>query len=80
MRIRWSVGTYYGPEYAPTLAVLAGFSIVVAIAYLGFRWLALLLEGTDEFDAARGYYELATGAVLASIVLFQIAIVAANLL
>ncbi|MFC4542767.1 hypothetical protein ACFO5R_12630 [Halosolutus amylolyticus] len=80
IRIRWSVGTSYGPEHAPTLLVLATFPALVAIALVGFRGLSLLLERTDEFDAARGYYELAALLVLLALVLTQVATVTANLL
>lgn len=79
MRIRWTVGTYYGPETAPTAVVLAAFPVLVAIAFLGLRGLAGVLERTGEFDAARGYYELTTLAVLSGVLVTQVAIIAANL-
>ncbi|PGF16352.1 hypothetical protein CP556_09655 [Natrinema sp. CBA1119] len=79
VRIRWSVGTYYGPEYAPTAAALACFPAVVAVTYVGLRTLGTVLEGTTEFDRHRGYYELCALAVLTVLVLVQIAFVAANL-
>lgn len=79
VRIRWSVGTYYGPEYAPTDVALAVFPVVVAVAYLGLRALGTALEGTPEFDRHRGYYELCALAVLATLVIVQVAFVVANL-
>ncbi|WP_222916358.1 hypothetical protein [Natrinema sp. SYSU A 869] len=79
VRIRWSIGTYYGPEYAPTAIVLALFPAIAAATYLGLRALATVLEGTSEFDRHRGYYELCVLAVLAVLVIVQIAVIAANL-
>ncbi|WP_226480794.1 hypothetical protein [Natrinema amylolyticum] len=79
VRIRWTVGTYYGPEYAPTAVALALFPALVAATYLGLRALGTVLEGTPEFDRHRGYYELCVLAVLAVLVIVQIAFVAANL-
>lgn len=79
VRIRWAVGVHYGPEYAPTGAVLAAFPAVIAVLYVGFRWLGRRLEGTDEFDEDRGIYELAALATLGMLVVVQVALVAANL-
>ena len=81
MRIRWSVGTYYGPEHAPTAVVLAAFPILVAVAIGAFRGVAVALERSDgdEFDGTRPYYEVAALTVLLSLVVTQVALVAANL-
>ena len=79
MRIRWSVGTHYGPEYAPTVVALAAFPVLVAVAVGAFRGVAAVLEGNDEFDATRPYYEVAALTVLLSLVFTQVALVAANL-
>lgn len=79
MRIRWSVGTYYGPEYAPTAVVLAAFPLLVAVAVGACRGLATVLERSDEFDGNRGYYELAALAVLLWLLIGQIGLVVANL-
>lgn len=79
VRIRWSVGTYYGPEHAPTHLALTAFPAVVAVTYLGVRALATGLEGTAAFDRFRGYYELCALAGLATLVLAQVAFVVANL-
>lgn len=79
VRIRWSVGTYYGPEYAPTALALTLFPAVIALTYVGLRALATALEGTEEFDRHRGYYELCVLAVLAVLLFVQITFVAANL-
>ncbi|WP_435553150.1 hypothetical protein [Natrinema sp. CGMCC1.2065] len=80
VRIRWSVGTYYGPEYAPTVLALTAASGLVAAAYLGLRALGTALEGTEAFDRRRGYYELCVLTVLLTLVLGQIAFVTANVL
>ncbi|WP_254525337.1 hypothetical protein [Natrinema caseinilyticum] len=82
VRIRWSVGTYYGPEYAPTPLALAAFPAFVALTYLGSRALAAGLERADAFvtDHVRGLYELCVVATLTTIVVAQAAFVVANLL
>ncbi|ELZ19811.1 hypothetical protein C477_07528 [Haloterrigena salina JCM 13891] len=79
LRIRWSVGTYYGPEYAPTVIVLAAFPILVAVAAAAFRGGATLLERSEGFDGNWGYYELAALVVLLSLLLTQIVLIVANL-
>lgn len=79
VRIRWSVGTHYGPEHAPTIAVLATIPIVVGLALVVFRAGATVLERADGSDALRGYYELTTGTVLLWLFLVQVVLVVANL-
>lgn len=80
MRIRWTIGTHYGPEYASTAVVLAAFPLGVAAAVAVSRAAAAVLERTAEFDAARAWYELAVLAVLLWLLLAQVALVVANLL
>ena len=84
VRIRWSVGTYYGPEYAPTPLALAAFPVLVAMLYVGFRGLAWGLERAGAFEAdetvGRSIYERCVLATLTMLVLVQLAFVAANLL
>ena len=86
VRIRWSVGTYYGPEYAPTTLALAAFPVLVAMLYVGFRGLAWGLERTGAFDTdtaddlVRPAYELCALATVLTIVFVQVVFVAANLL
>lgn len=84
VRIRWSIGTYYGPEYAPTPLALAAFPALVAVLYVGFRVLAWSLERAGAFEAdetvGRTIYELCALATLTMLVLIQLAFVAANLL
>ncbi len=82
VRIRWSVGTYYGPEFAPTALVLAAFPVLTVLTYLGLRALRIGLEraADGEFEHVRGIYELCVLATLTTLVLSQVAFVAANLL
>lgn len=80
VRIRWSVGTYYGPEYAPAALVLAVFPIAAAVAYGGFALLARALDGTEEFEETRWAYELSVLATLGLMLLVQLLLVAANVL
>lgn len=80
MRIRWSVGTHYGPATAPTTVVLVGIPLLVAVAVGVFRGFAAIFERVDAIDGARGAYELAALAVLLCLVLAQLALVVANLL
>lgn len=59
VRIHWSVGVHYGPEYTSTLVVLGGFPVVVAAPYVGCMWLGRHLKRTDELEDVRWYYEVA---------------------
>lgn len=78
-RIRWTIGTYYGPEYAPTVAVVAVFPVFVVALYVGFRWLRRYLEKAKEFESVSPYYEFVTLATLGLVVSVQILLVALNL-
>lgn len=79
MRIRWTIGTHYGPEYAPSLLVLAAIPVLIAVLVGAFRAVATVLERADERDAVRGCYELCVLAVLLSLLAGQVALVVANL-
>ncbi|UWG51307.1 putative membrane protein [Halalkaliarchaeum sp. AArc-CO] len=79
VRIRWSVGVHYGPEYAPTAIVLGGFPVVVAALYVGSTGLARHLEGTDEFEDVRRSYEFAVFTLLGFLVAVQTILIGANL-
>jgi hypothetical protein len=79
VRIRWSVGTFYGPEFAPTALVLWAFPLALAATYLGLRALAGYLDGVDELTGFRPMYEVTTLAVLFLLVLAQVGLVLANL-
>lgn len=78
-RIRWSIGTHYGPEFAPTLAVVTVFPVVVTVLYIGFRWFGTFLEETSEFENARLLYEFVAFATLGTVVFVQGLLVALNL-
>lgn len=89
VRIRWAVGTHYGPEYAPTLLVLSAFPATIALLYVGFRLLGRRLENAGAFGAesaetaggvtvGRFVYETCVLATLCVMVAVQIALVAAN--
>ncbi|RZV11644.1 hypothetical protein BDK88_0524 [Natrinema hispanicum] len=84
VRIRWSIGTYYGPEYAPTPLALATFPALVAVIYVGFRALVWGLERAGAFDATddlvRSVYELCALVTLLALVFVQIVFIVANLL
>ncbi|MFA9417190.1 hypothetical protein [Natrinema sp. HArc-T2] len=84
VRIRWSIGTYYGPEYAPTPLALAAFPAIIAVIYVGFWAVRVGLERTGAFDATddlvRSVYELCALVTLLTLVVVQVLFVAANLL
>lgn len=80
VRIRWHVGgTYYGPEYAPALAVVVGFPVVLGILLAGSHWLETYFKEFDEVDTIRPVYEWCVLLTLTTIVLVQLVIVALNL-
>lgn len=81
IRIRWTVGTYYhyGPEYAPTMVVLASFPTLLAVLFVGFRWLRTRLERLDEFDDVQPVYELGVLAVFGMLLAVQITLIAFNI-
>ncbi|WP_408956973.1 hypothetical protein [Natrinema sp. 74] len=87
VRVRWSVGTYYGPEYAPTILALAAFPVLVALTDIGLSALGRVLERaadgesptTSRFDRVRGPYERCALATLMALLLLQVAFVVANL-
>ncbi|RQG95937.1 hypothetical protein [Natrarchaeobius chitinivorans] len=81
LRIHWSVGTHYqlGPEYAPTLAVLAAFPIIVTALFAGLSLLGRRLERVESFEDGRAYYELVAFGTMTAVVIFQVTLVGANL-
>lgn len=83
VRLRWMVGPSYqlGPSVVPAWTVLAGFPAVVAATYLGFVAVGAVLDrGGADAPPVRTLYALVAATVLATIVLTQVALVAANLL
>jgi uncharacterized membrane protein YidH (DUF202 family) len=79
MRIRWSLGTHYGPEFAPTGLVLTAVPVAIVLVFGGARALAGAFEGREQGYKTRHVYELCTLAVLLSLVLIQVTLVVANL-
>lgn len=81
MRIHWTLGMgpYYGPEFAPTLAVLSGFPVLIGGLALGTYWLDTLLRRIEEFAAIRPYYAIGMVGALGFLVVFQGALIVANL-
>ncbi|USZ70893.1 hypothetical protein [Natronosalvus halobius] len=82
VRIRWTIGTYYGPEYAPTLGVLVAFPVALIGLYVGARWLRTWLVrrgAVDEFDEFRLVYDACVLATLGVIVACQFVLVVLNL-
>jgi hypothetical protein len=79
VRIRWSVGTYYGPEFAPTDPVFAAFPVAAAALYVGFRRLAARLERADDLGDGRIAYELSVLLTLLVVLLIQVVLLVANL-
>lgn len=81
IQIRWTLGTgvYYGPEFAPTAAVMAVFPLLVGVTALGGRWLVTHPELREEPAAVRRLVALvAAGSVLLLLVV-QAVLVVANL-
>jgi hypothetical protein len=78
LRIRWTYGTYYGPEFAPAVLVLIAFPLAVAALYLGGRWLRASLERGNEFDTVRAIYDACVLLTLGTLVVVQGVLVAVN--
>ncbi|MFC6942133.1 hypothetical protein ACFQE8_19500 [Salinirubellus sp. GCM10025818] len=80
MRIHWSLGgPYYGPEFAPTGALLALFPVFVLTVGVGAHWANTELQGTDTRDVVRSCLALGTLGTLALLLGTQTLLVAANL-
>ncbi|MFC7232098.1 hypothetical protein ACFQMM_13150 [Saliphagus sp. GCM10025308] len=82
VRIRWTIGTYYGPEHAPTLVVLVAFPLALAGLYAGAWWLRtwLVRRGAiDELDEFRLVYDACVLAILGAIGACQFVLVVLNL-
>ncbi|MFC3959550.1 hypothetical protein [Halovivax cerinus] len=78
VRIRWSVGTHYGPEYASTGPVMLAFTVTVAGAVVTCLWIAKRVAGDGRPDA-RLVIELVGAAVGALLVATQVLVVGLNL-
>jgi hypothetical protein len=81
IRIHWSLGAgpYYGPEFAPVETVLALFPVVVATLFVGAGLVEASLDGTEEFEPVRPYYEWAAVSTLAVVLGVQLLVVWLNL-
>jgi len=79
IRIHWTLGMgpYYGPEFAPTVLVLTGFPLLVAVTALGAYWVGARLGRSEGFAAVRPYYAVAVLGALASLLVTQVALVVA---
>lgn len=75
-RIHWTfgLGPYYGPEFAPTAAVLVAFPLAIAGLFAGARLLASRLPAE-----ARPYYDWGVLLVLLVLLFVQVGLVLANL-
>jgi len=75
--VRWSVGTYYGPEALPKTVGLALVPVLSAGAYAVLGVLPSL-DGVPDALADSRAYRLAVAAVLASLFLTQVLLVVLN--
>jgi hypothetical protein len=81
MQIHWTLGAgpYYGPEFAPTVLVMAAVQVVVvAVACAGY-WGAKRLEARSKDAVVQQFYTLVVLGTLAVVVALQGVLVAANL-
>lgn len=81
LRIHWTLmdGPYYGPEFAPTVVVVALFPLAIASIGVGAYWIGTRVHHADEFAGARPYYILGILGMLVTILLTQLVIFIANL-
>lgn len=75
--VRWSVGTYYGPEAVPKAVGVLLVPVVSAVTYGVLRLVPAFEEVPDEL-ARNWVYRLAVVAVLGSLFLTQLLLVALN--
>jgi hypothetical protein len=78
LRIRWAVGTYYGPEYAPTLVVLGVCTILVAALYVATAVVGRYLDG-HGFDPEQLVYEAGVLVLLGTVLFVQVLLIGFNL-
>jgi uncharacterized membrane protein len=81
MRIHWTVGSgpYYGPEFAPTVVVLAAFPVIIGVVALGANWLASKLSHELDDKTDRLAYTISVVGTIAVVLGMQIGLVVANL-
>lgn len=80
VQVHWALGagSYYGPESAPKLLVVALFPAIVAALALGAYWLGNRLETEGVSVANRREYRLAVAGTLASVLATQAIVILAN--
>lgn len=81
VRIHWTLGlgSYYGPEFAPTGFVLTVFPVVVGATALGAYWAANRLCHADEFATLRPFYVVAVLGTLTALLATQAVLITVNL-
>jgi len=81
MQIHWTLGSgpYYGPEFAPTVVVLAAFPVVIGVVALGANWLANRLSQELAGRTDRLAYTISVVGTVAVLLGVQIGLVVANL-
>lgn len=80
LRIRWAVGTHYGPEHASTLAVLGALTLTMIVVAVGSRLLVTVVDTRGGPAAVRRAVEIVSVGVLVSLLLLQTLLVGMNLL
>lgn len=77
MRIHWTLGAgpYYGPEFAPTPAVLIGFPALIAGIAIGAYALDTRLRRREGVAAVRSYYAAGSVGTLGVLLASQAALV-----
>lgn len=81
VQIHWTLGAgpYYGPEFAPTAAVLILFPVLVGVVALGTSWLAGKLPQEPDAATDRLAYTISVVGIVAVLLGVQIGLVVANL-
>lgn len=81
VRIHWTlgIGSYYGPEFAPTVLILAAFPVLIASLALLASWVEGRLPFDEEVETIRPYYVVAMLGTLGILLGSQIVLIIANL-
>lgn len=80
MQIHWTLGLgpYYGPEFAPKLAILTAFPATIAGIVLGSYQLDTRFQHVEEVLAVRPYYTAAVVGTLVILLISQVVLIIAN--
>lgn len=80
MQIHWTLGLgpYYGPEFAPTLAILTAFPATIAGIALGAYRLDTRFQHVEEVVAIRSYYTAAVVGTIGILLVSQVVLIIAN--